>query len=46
MLKVVQVKTQECTNCRKDDYFSMKLDRSNGEAQSIENHRKTIYAEF
>ena len=32
LLKVVQVKTQECTNCRKKFNFSIKLDRSNDEA--------------
>ena len=27
--KVVQVKTQECTSCRKNEYFSVKLNQSN-----------------
>ena len=32
LLKVAQVKTQECKNYRKKFYFSLKLDQSNGEA--------------
>ena len=46
MLKVVQVKTQECTNCTKKNYFFVKLDQSNCDARSIKNRKKEFLQNF
>ena len=50
MLDIAQSCTSQdlrmCTNCKKNDYFSVKLDQSNGESCSIENCRKRISAKL